>query len=108
MTKYARAIAVVNTPRLYRAAAVMAAVTVCSLLLYGIFLLEAVGSTAKRAHAEREIKAVTSELSGMQARYLAHTKTISPEQAAALGFVKPTEVATVYAAAASPLSLVSE
>lgn len=99
--------ALVYTPRLYRAAAIMAAVTACSLLLYGIFLLEAVGSTARRAHAEREITSVTSELSAMQARYLGFTKEVSPERAEELGFVKSTEVSTVYAAEARPLSLVA-
>ena len=108
MKRQARAIAIVYTPRLTRVAALLAAVTFCSLLLYGIFLLEAVGSTAKRAEAGREVKALTAELSQMQARNLAHTKTVSPERAAELGFVKPTQVSTVYAAAARPLSLVRE
>lgn len=107
MTRHARAIAIVNTPRLYRAAAVMAAVTACSLLMYGVFLLEAVGSTAKRAEAGREIKALTAELSTMQASYLGFTKEVSSERAANLGFVKSTEVSTVYTSA-RPLSLVAQ
>jgi hypothetical protein len=77
-------------------------------LLYGVFLLEAVGNTAKRSAAERETKTLTAELSTMQAEYLAYTKQVSPERAAQLGFVKPTEVSTVFAANARPLSLVGQ
>ena len=108
MKRQARAIAIAYTPRLHRAAALMAAVVACALLLYGIFLLEAVSSTAKRADAGRENKALTAELSTMQARYLAYTKEVSPERAERLGFVKPTEVSTVFASNPRPLTLVSE
>ena len=106
--RHARAIALVYTFRLNRAAAIMAVITACSLLLYGVFLLEAVGSTAKRAHAEREMKALTAELSTMQARYLSYTKAMSPEHAEELGFVKPTEVSVVYATTPQPLSRVGQ
>ena len=105
MKRQAQAIAITYTPRLTRAAALMAAVVACSLLLYGIFLLQAVSSTAKRAAAEREIKTLTAELSTMQARYLGLTREVSPERATELGFVKPTEVSTVFAASPRPLSL---
>jgi hypothetical protein len=108
MNRKARAIAITYTPRLTRAAVIMAVVTVCSLLLYGIFLLEAVGATAKRADAGREVKQLTAELSSMQAHYLAYTKEVSPERAARLGFVKSTEVSTVVASDQKPLSLVRE
>ncbi|MDP4020530.1 MAG: hypothetical protein Q8P58_00605 [Candidatus Adlerbacteria bacterium] len=101
----ARAIAITYTSRLNHIAALLAAVVACSLLLYGLFLLQAVGHTAKRAEAGRETKALTSELSGMQARYLAYTREVSPERAAELGFVKPTEVSTVFASTPRPLSL---
>jgi|SRR3989344_806997 len=107
MKRTARAIALTFNPRLHRASALMAFLVVCSLLLYGIFLLEAVGSTAKRASAEREIRTITAELSTMQARYLAYTKEISPERAEALGFVTPTEVSTVYASS-RPLTFSSQ
>ena len=107
MNRNIRAIAITYTPRLNRVAALMAIVVACSLLLYGIFLLEAVSSTAKRASAEREIKTITAELSSMQARYLAVTREVSPERAAALGFVKPTEVTTVYASS-RPLTFSSK
>ncbi len=99
MKRTARAIAIVYTPRLHRLTALLAFIVACSLLLYGIFLLEAVSSTAKRAAAEREVKAITTELSTMQARYLAYTKEVSPQSAAELGFVEPQEVSTVYASA---------
>lgn len=108
MKRQARAIAIVYTPRLHRASAVMAAIIATSLLLYGIFLLEAVGSTAKRASAMREIKTLTAELSTMQASYLTHTKAVSPERAEELGFVQSTEVTTVFATNPHPLSLVRE
>ena len=108
MNNRARAIALTYTSRLTRAAALLACVTACALLLYGVFLLEAVGSTAKRAAAEREMKSLTVELSTMQAEYFAYTKEVSPERAAELGFVKPTEVSTVFAATPRPLSLVGQ
>ena len=108
MTRPARAVALVYTPRLHQLSAIMAAIIACSLLLYGVFLLEAVGSTAKRASAEREIKTLTAELSTMQARYLAYTKEVSPERAAALGFVPSTDVSTVFATNPQPLSLLRE
>jgi hypothetical protein len=105
MKRNARAIAITYTMRLNRVVILLAIVTACALLLYGVFLLQAVGHTAKRAEAGREIKALTSELSGMQARYLAYTREVSLERAAELGFVKPTEVSTVFAATPRPLSL---
>jgi len=101
-----RTIALTYTPYVHRAATLFAAVIVCSLLMYGIFLLEAVSSTAKRAHAEREIKALTSELSTMQSQFLSYTREVSPERATSLGFVTPSEVSTVFAATPRPLSLV--
>ena len=105
MNKNVRAIAITYTLRLNRLVILLGVVTLCSLLLYGVFLLQAVGHTAKRAEAGREIKALTSELSGMQARYLSYTREVSPKRAAELGFVKPTEISTVYATTPRPLSL---
>ena len=108
MKNQTRAVALTYTSRLTRAAALLAFVTACALLLYGIFLLEAVDSTAKRSAAGRDMKALAAELSTMQAEYFAYTKEVSPERAAELGFVMPTEVSTVFASTPRPLSLVGQ
>ncbi len=107
-SRQAHSIAALYTPRLHRAAAAMAFIIACSLLLYGVFLLTAVSTTAKRASAEREIKTLTTELSTMQARYLAYTKEVSPERATELGFVKSRNISTVFASSPRPLTLGTE
>lgn len=100
-------LAVRYTPHLKRAMAFFAAVVALSIFLYGIFLLEAVGNTARRSTAEREIRALTSTISSLEQTYLAQTREMTLERAHALGFVAPTAVTTVFAAKGSgSLSLV--
>ena len=72
-------------------------VVVCavSAFLYGIFLLEAVGQTASRTSAERQINDLTGQLSTLEGQYLATAKELTPERAQALGYVTPAEVSTV-------------
>lgn len=77
--------------------ALLAGVCALSVFLYGVFLLEAVGHTASRARAAQEIKHLKSELSGLENRYLSAAQDLTPERAAALGFVSPKEITTVYA-----------
>lgn len=79
----------------------LAVITAISALLYGIFLLEAVAHTAKRTSAEREVRALTSKLGGLQSQSLARTKDLTLEHATELGFVKPKEVSTVFATEAN-------
>ncbi len=90
-------VAAIATPHLSRLMALFAAVVVVSVFLYGFLLLEAVGHTAARTAAEKEIRAISSELGGLEARYLSHTKEVTPELAGALGFVTPTETTVVFA-----------
>lgn len=80
-----------------RAFVLLAIVCAVSAFLYGFFLLEAVGNAASRAQATSAIKEIKSQLSGLESRYLAATQALTPERAAALGFVAPHSVSVVYA-----------
>jgi len=80
-----------------RTIAVSAAVCALSVFLYGVFLLQAVAHTAQRTGAERQITKLTSKLGELEVKYLSQTQALTPEQAAALGFVRPSSVDTVYA-----------
>lgn len=80
-----------------RAVVLLAAVIVVCAFLYGFFLLEAVSHAANQAAARREVAKLSSKVASLQAQYLSATKSLTPERARELGFVTPTEVATVYA-----------
>ncbi len=77
--------------------AACAALIALSVVLYGIFLLEAVGNTAERTRAEREIRKLTSQVSSLEQAYLTHTKDMTLERAEAMGFTPPARVTTVFA-----------
>jgi hypothetical protein len=94
---YMYALAITYTPYLKRAMAALAAVVALSIFLYGIFLLEAVGNTAKRAALERDVRALSSKVSGLEQAYLSATREMTLERAKAMGFVVPSEITTVYA-----------
>jgi outer membrane murein-binding lipoprotein Lpp len=91
------AIAITYTPYMKRTLAVLAAVVALSIFLYGIFLLEAVGNTAKRTALERDVRNLSSKVSGLEQTYLAATREMTLERAKALGFVVPSQITTVYA-----------
>lgn len=77
--------------------AALAFVCAASVFLYGTFLLLAVDHTANRAQAAAQVKELKGKLSALEGRYLAATQAITPASAAALGYVRVSEVATVYA-----------
>lgn len=83
--------------RLYgrKVAATLAAVVAVSVFLYGALLLGAVAHAAHRSNTEQSVRTIVGKVSELESRYLSLTKALSPERAAALGFVEPTEVATV-------------
>ena len=81
--------------------ALLAFTCAASVFLYGTFLLLAVGHTANRAHAASSVQELKSKLSVLESRYLATTQELTPQYAASLGYVHPSEVATVYAAQAT-------
>ncbi len=83
---------------LVRTTVALAAVCALSVFLYSTFLLLAVVHTAERTDAQKQIAAITSHLSDLEGQYLATTQTLTPERAAALGFVAPAAVATVFTA----------
>ena len=84
------------TPHLTRAMALCASVIAFSIFLYGVFLLEAVGNTARRTAIEREIRSVTSELSSLEQMYLSQTREMTLARAHMLGFVVPETITTVF------------
>lgn len=88
-----------------RAVAALVAVIVVSTFLYAFFLLEAVSHAASQASARREIAELSSEVGKLQSQYLSATRALTPDLARSLGFVAPVDVATVYAAADSALTL---
>jgi len=91
-----------------RIAVLLAGVCAIAVLLYGIFLLEAVAHAASQTSAQRHIGQIGAQLGDLEARYLSYSQSLTKERAAALGFVTPDpkEVTTVFAtAAAGALSL---
>ena len=91
-----------------RVAAVLAVICALSAFLYGIFLLEAVAQAGARTTAERHVRELSSDLSQLEAQYLASTQTLTPERAQALGYVSPKEVSTVVITTPSPLSFAAK
>lgn len=73
------------------------AVITVSVFAYGALLLGAVAHAAHQTEAQESIKKLSQELGSLEAHYLTQTKELSPERAAALGFVAPISVATVFA-----------
>ena len=92
-------IAITYTPYLTKILAALAATVAVSVFLYGIFLLEAVGNTAERSKAEREIRNISSRVSSLEQEYLSKTRGLTLERAKELGFVLPEQVVTVFATA---------
>ena len=88
-----------------RTAAVLAMLCALSVFLYGIFLLMAVQHTAARASAERHTGAIVAGLGNMEMQYLSQQKALTPQYAASLGFVRPKDISTVYAAAEAQLTI---
>jgi hypothetical protein len=95
--KNAQSIALSYQPYLSWVAAGLACLCALSVLLYGIFLLEAVGHAAASEIAQRNIQGLRVSISTMEAQYLAYTRNITPQTAQALGFVTPTALSTVFA-----------
>lgn len=84
-----------------RLAACLAVCCALSVFLYGIFLLMAVTHTASRTAAERRSTSISTHLGDTDMQYLTQQKTLTPERAAELGFVKSTSVSTVFASAST-------
>lgn len=83
-----------------RSVALLTGIAAVAVFLYGAFLLGAVAHAAGRTAAEREVRRLSAEVGALENSYLTAIKSLSPQRAAALGFVPPTGVATVYAGAA--------
>lgn len=88
-----------------RVVAVLAAIIAVSIFIYGAFLLGAVAHAAGRTAAEGKIRTLSTSVSQLESQYLAETRALSQEKAAALGFVAPVAVETVYANNGSALTL---
>jgi hypothetical protein len=101
-----RGIALALPLYLNRLTLLLTCVCAVSVLLYGVFLLEAVAHAASQTSAERKIQDLEATLGDLEAQYLAKSQSLTKEKALELGFVMPKEVTTVFAtAAASALSL---
>ena len=95
----------IDTYNLYvsRVLALLAGICALAVFLYGTFLLIAVGHTAARTTAQEVINHTGVGVTELEVRYLAETKSLTPERAAELGFVTPlgASVSTVFATAAT-------
>jgi len=76
--------------------ALLAGALAIAVFLYGALLLGAVAHATGRTAAEREVQRLSVEVSSLENIYLTETKELSPERAAALGFVESKNIATVY------------
>ncbi|HVY72911.1 MAG TPA: hypothetical protein VG984_02600 [Candidatus Paceibacterota bacterium] len=81
---------------LSRSIAALAAVCALSVFLYGVFLMLAVEHTAARTALQTQVDTIVLHLSTLETEYLQQTRELSPERAAELGFVAPTETAAVF------------
>jgi hypothetical protein len=97
-------VAIQYQPLVSRFAFVLACLCAVSVLLYSIFLLEAVAHAASQTTAQRQIREISAHLGDLEAQYLNRSQTLTLERAEALGYVLPTSVSTVFAEAASSLS----
>lgn len=86
---------------LSRISVLLACVCAAAVLLYGIFLLEAVAHAASQTNAQRQIGQINAQLGDLEARYLSDSQDLTPQKAAELGFVSPTQTTTVFATAAT-------
>ncbi|MGC9602243.1 MAG: hypothetical protein ABSE76_00655 [Minisyncoccia bacterium] len=84
-------------PYLNRALVCLVVILTASVFLYCAFLLEAVANAAAKTTAERNTTQLTEQLSSLENQYLALTQSLTPERAATLGLVIPTNVTSVYA-----------
>lgn len=81
--------------------AALAGIAGLAVFLYGALLLGAVAHTAARTSAEKQVRTISASVSALENEFLTETKSLSPERAAAMGFVAPAAVATVYAGTGS-------
>lgn len=86
---------------LNRISVLLALVCALSVLVYGVLLLEAVAHAASQTTAQREIGQLTAALGDLEAQYLAQSQSLTPQRAAAMGYVAPdpSEITTVFATA---------
>ena len=83
--------------RLQRLTVLLCGVCALAVFCYAAFLLMAVAHAARITGAEQHIATLKTDVSKLQSEYLAATKALTPERAAALGFVVPEVVVAVYA-----------
>lgn len=101
MSRQVKAVALDANLYLSRTAALLACMCAIAVLLYGIFLLEAVAHAASQTSAQRRIGQLSAQLGDLEAQYLSDSQALTPQKAAAMGFVPPSDVTTVFATAAT-------
>lgn len=90
-------VATMYQPYVSRTIVVLSIVLAVSIFLYSAFLLEAVAHAASKTVAEAQVRSIGVHLSTLESQYLALTQAITPQKAAALGFVQPAVVLSTYA-----------
>ena len=101
MPKQIKTIALESELYINRTSVLLACVCAVSVLLYGIFLLEAVAHAASQTAAQRRIGQLSVQLGDLEAQYLAYSQSLTEQRASQLGFIAPKEVSTVFATAAT-------
>ena len=79
-----------------RSIAVLAGICALAVFLYGVFLMIAVEHTATRTAVQSQVDALTLQLGSLETQYLTESRTLTPEYAAQLGYVTPTQTTAVF------------
>jgi len=88
-----------------RIVTILGVVIAVSVFLYGTFLLMAVAHAAAIAKTNKNIRTVTTEVSKLENSYLTLTKSLTLGDAIAMGFLKPSSIAVMYAQTPASLTL---
>lgn len=73
-----------------------AALAILGAFTYGVLLLMTVVHAASTEEAQAHIHSLSTSLARSESQYLERAQAITPETVTRLGFVAPTEVATIY------------
>jgi hypothetical protein len=84
---------------LTRIMAALAVTCAVAIFLYGTFLLLAVEHAATATADQHTYDVLAAHIGDLETQYLTATRSITPQSAAALGFVAPQTVSMVFATA---------
>ncbi|KKW35928.1 MAG: hypothetical protein UY83_C0002G0085 [Candidatus Adlerbacteria bacterium GW2011_GWA1_54_10] len=71
---------------------------ICAIMvfLYGVLLLLAVSNAAQASTAERQVWALSGQVSALEGERLALQKTLTPRRGTELGLVEPSATTVIY------------